>query len=484
MPKLAIGAGIARGAQSFVNSFMQARQYENQQKMMKHQVILQALYRQLEDDTLPYSQRAKLIDSIPGLIGVNSPVPLSQQFGLHDLLDDDVEVEEGKPAIAGTKGQEASTITDPNATASGLADTIGQQATQDTADIPATGPTIVKMGDLSPARYKQLLKNRQDESDTNRETEKAKRIAEINFDLQQKSYKAQGYTKELARGVDTNTGEYRVLLSNSEGDVKVAKMPKGFIPLEVLVAQTRGQNSALPASVRALTTYYESQPNPLTGQNYTSEEARVEALRVYKERGDIFAGLGEAQKKETLTRTKQITSGTQPPSPAEVAAGVRADRDDTRADTKNIIEFQKDVDSNASLIESYTSQIGRLNQQSLNLGLQLGKLKEQNDGEEPTAEDNPELYKQWQATQNDLERVTKQVQDTETLLERARASHKAALNAVQTYSQGVSSTANVQVSQSQIDTFRKNNANNPRVRNMPDEEIKAILIRNRNKWQR
>lgn len=319
MPKLTIGAGIAKGAQAFVQSFQQAKQYENQEKMQKNSIILQALFSQLQDDNIPYAKRAAIIDSIPGLIGAKINIPLSQQFGLHDMLDDDVTIEEGKPAINAKEGTSASTITDSNAIKEGLAGTISQQATQSTEEVSAIAAKTLKFGDMSPARYKQLIKEQQDTADTQRELEKAQRIAEINFDLQERSWKAQGYTKEVARGVDSKTGRYRVLLANSDGDVKPIDMPEGFIPLEVAVAQAKGQSSAMPAPVRVYKAAFETKINPVTGVNYTPEEAQEAAVNLYKQYAEASMGLKALEGQERLIGARQKNTGTQPEQPHEAA---------------------------------------------------------------------------------------------------------------------------------------------------------------------
>ena len=54
-----VGAGIASGAQAFVQSFMQARQMKEQEKLQQNAFLVQVLTKQLEDETVPYFQRAK-----------------------------------------------------------------------------------------------------------------------------------------------------------------------------------------------------------------------------------------------------------------------------------------------------------------------------------------------------------------------------------------------------------------------------------------
>lgn len=132
---LSIGAGIAAGAQSFVQSFMQARQMKEQEKLQQNAFLVQVLTKQLEDDTIPYFQRAKILDSIPQLIGIKKmDRRLSEMMGMDEVLLNE-------PAEAATKGKEgtsAQDLVDTSVTDSSMASSIRLKGTQATSDVPAS----------------------------------------------------------------------------------------------------------------------------------------------------------------------------------------------------------------------------------------------------------------------------------------------------------------------------------------------------------
>jgi hypothetical protein len=520
MPKLALGAGIAQGAQSFVNGFMQARQYENQQKMMKHQIIIQALQQQLQDDNIPYSQRARILDSIPGLLGVKMDTPLSQQMGLHDLLDEEVETQNEIPSTPEVKGTPASTVTDPKATEAGLADTIGQEATQDVPAGIGRDKVAVKFGDLSPTKYKQLLVNHQQDVDSERALEQYRRKAEIDLKLQDDTLKAQGYTQVLSKGIDTNTGQYSIVRANANGDVKLATMPKGFVPLEVMVAQTKGSMSQLPASVRAYKAYFESQKNPITGENYTEDEAQTKALEYYKQNGDVMFGLTKAQKEATTQGTVLSNTGQKPRTQAEVEADKdrdenRADRQATQLDTQYGILRDSDtqltsVNTNLSSAEAAHNQA----QSALDAWIMQNGTKEGDEGylsgifgkadhsKDTKFKVNGTTYyvdpsdltnDEFKTLNTEASRTRSEVNKWRAEEARIRGNKESAqqrirnLEARQGAKSGTSNAGSITITQAQIDTFRTKNANKKLngvlVRDMQDRDIQQLLMQNRNKWQ-
>jgi hypothetical protein len=516
MPKLSIGAGIAKGTQSFVNSFMQARQYDNQQKMMKHQIILQALYKNLEDENIPYSKRAQIMDAIPNLLGVKMDVPLSQQMGLQDLLDNEVETQNEIPATPAKSGTPAGVTSDAVATQMGLADTINQEGTQDVPAGIGREKETIKFGDLSPAKYKQLIINNQQNLDSQRALEQYRRKAEIDLDLQDRTLKAQGYTQILSRGIDTNTGQYTIVRANAEGDVKAVSMPKGFIPLEVMVAQARGNDTKLPASVRAYQAYFENQTNPATGTNFTSEEAQAKAVEYFKQNGDVMFGLTKAQREATTKGTELTNEGLKPPSPAEreniqLRKDVADERHATQLDTQYGILRDSDtqltsVNSNLSSAQEAHNQA----QAALNSWIMQNGVKEGDEGllsgvfgkadhsKDTKFNINGTTYyvdptdltdDEFKTLNTEVNKSRGEVNKWRAEEARVRGNRESAqqrirnLESRQGAKSGTSNSASITITQTQIDTFRKNNANKPKFRNMTDEQIRDYLTQNAAKWQ-
>lgn len=521
---LSIGAGIAKGAENFVNSYMQAKAYKDQQKMQKHQIILQSLYRNLEDDNIPYNERAKIFDAIPGLLNIKLDAPLSHKIGLHDLLGKDVETESAKAATpttsqfgrTSTSAIEAPEVSTPEGVSMGVSDpgnelttSVSQQGTQ------AEAAKTVKFGDLSPAKHKQLLINRQQDIETERSLDTYRRKAEIDLDLQDRTLKAQGYTKEIARGIDSNTGLYTILRANQNGDVKSVTMPKGFVPLELMVAQTKSTGSKLPASVRAYQAYFENQINPDTGTNFTSEEAQAKAVEYYKNNGDVMFGLTKAQKDATTTGTNLRNAGEMPLSGSEKAAiedrrAAAEERKDTILDTQEgVIRDSNNqlvgVKENLSAAEAAHEQAkaardawiksnGTLEGEKGFLSGILGAtdhsrdIKFVVDGKTYFVDPSDLTDDEYKALNAEVDKTRQETNkwraEQGKILGNIRSA-ETRINSLKTRraNSGSSNTGTVTISNAQIETFRKNNANNDKVRAMKDEDIRQIIMRNRNKWQ-
>lgn len=513
MPKLRLGSGIAQGAKSFVNSFMQARQYENQQKLIQHQSALQAIYHALEDENLPYSKRAQFLDAIPPLIGAKPDSLLSQQFSLHDLLDEDVETQNEIPSTPEVKGTPASTITDPKATEAGLADTINQEGTQDVPAGIGRDKVTAKFGDLSPVQYKQLIINRQQDIDSTRALEQYRRKAEIDFDLQQQSYRAQGYNKILTEGFNSD-GEYVVLMANASNDIKEVKMPKGFKPTKILAKQAGG--GGLPAMVKARTAYYANVNNPLTGEVYTPEEAQQKALEDYKNFGDDMWAANKAAKAASTEGTELRNTGEMPRTKAEIESDkdrdtAREDRQATQLDTQYGILRDADVQLNTigssitnseqaysqakSALDAWVQSNGEKEGEEGLLSGILGKTDRSKqtkfnvngttyyvDPEDLTDDEYKTLNAELGKTRNEVSRL--RGEEARVRGNRDSAQQRIRnLEARQEAKSGTSNIGSITVTQAQIDTFRKNNANKPKFRAMKDEEIRQLLIRNAAKWQ-
>lgn len=506
---IGLGYGLARGANAFMQSYMQTKMMKEQSKMQKHQIILQALYKNLEDENIPYRERAKIFDAIPGLLGIKMDVPLSQTMGLQDLLDKDVETQSAIAAKPAKEGTSAHTVTDMAATEAGLADTIYQQGTEATPAVPGRDRIAEKFGDMSPAKYKQLITTRQQDVDAERSLEFYRRKAEIDFELQQDSYKAQGYTRTITEGFNTD-GEYVVLMGNASNDIKEVKMPRGFKPIKMLAKS----GSRLPSAIIGLKAYYQNEINPLTGVNYTPEEAEALAAKDYKVRGDKMFKLTEEGKEATTQGAELRNTGEMPPSPAERAA--REDRLSAREEAR-----EKTIAEQSGILRDATTRLlgakenltnaEAAHQQAvaardawiINNGSKegeqgvIGRLmgsKPDYTGQTKFNVNGTNYYVDPSDLADDeYKALNAEVNRTRTETSRWRAERDKALGDAKSAEQLIEATRgrqtkagnsnSVRISQAQIETFRTKNANNARVRAMSDDEIRQLLMQNQNKWQ-
>lgn len=300
---LAIGAGIAKAGENFTNAFIAARQAKTQDKLQKNAFIVQMLTRQLEDENLSYYDRAKILDSIPQLLGAKLDKPLSVQTGLDEFIKK--EIEAGKPAIAGKEGTPDSY---GPANEQGIA--ITKKGTQATPDIPATAP--VMGGDLTPNLIKKKVALEIKRAENEQNTEQQKKLWEIQYRLQKEFLGRGGYNNELP-GTFNEKGEYFVNMSNSEGDVKSVNL--GKVTPDIIRKVEAGANRPSKELQQLEDKYINDGLSP--------EEANTKALE------DIYKKFktGVASKEAYVEGQIQRNTGTAPPTAATKT--VDADRDRT-----------------------------------------------------------------------------------------------------------------------------------------------------------
>src|SRR6266576_520449 len=319
---VAIANGAAQGVDSFIKSFIQVSQMKNQQKLQKNAHIEDVLMEQIRDPNTKFYQRAKLIDAVGNLYDHPS---LSTTLGYNKLNEEDV-ADPNQPAV-----QDQLPIAGTSAT--NLLDTSQTGATPDVIN-PQVGVIgqsqgLTKRGNLTPNdvafQQRKSLQAASDESDI----KKAERIARINFDLQEKSYKANGY-KITSEGTD-KSGNYVQILTNNSGDTKTNVLPAGFKPLKLSIAETSANKPS--ATLANLEQGYLNKTNQATGQLYTESEANAAAAKDfathYQASTDYLSG--------KTTQVTNVNAGKTPISPSQTA-------DDVRADKQNQLALQKSYD--------------------------------------------------------------------------------------------------------------------------------------------
>lgn len=322
MPKLELGRAIAKGAESFVNSFQQGKMLEQQEKLQKNQIIAQAMQIALQDENVPYSQRFKILDSIPNLYGVKLDRPLSEQYGLHELLDKDIETEQEQTNVQTSSA---------NAKVEGREEGVSAETTSNPYNLITKTPAKTqKFGDLSPAQYKSLIIRRQKQLDDADELQHQTKLLQIQQELQDKSYASRGWEKQGDWFLDEKNKEWVQVYFNPHTNQSREQRIKDVIPQRVVEAEMRGNR---PSNfVREREDYWETQINPATGRVYTTEEASQLALKDANERfkADLTYKTGQA------TRTTQSTTGSVPVTEAQR-------RDDERADETNRISRENNL---------------------------------------------------------------------------------------------------------------------------------------------
>lgn len=328
---LGVGSALSKGVHGFLNAYWQGHMFDIQQKQQQNAVIVSALTRQLEDETLPYSERARILDSIPQLVGAKVKVPLSISLGMDKFNDQDVQtgVQKGTPA---TPDQ---TVTDPNVpqdNSLGINPNITMKGTQATQDVPI----YEKMGNLSPAFIKQQMalktKAAEDETDLNKQA----RLLAVNYGLQARLLGKNGYTNKVFEGYDKASGNYIVTMANSQGETKNINLgkvdPSAIVKANIAASKPSGRLGQLQTA-QQVKSEYEADP---TSHSYSDYQAATKFLDDFEKTGT----LKEAQ----IGALNASTTGTKPPTyeqtyddkvkAAELRRQAQKDIDDADAEMK------------------------------------------------------------------------------------------------------------------------------------------------------
>lgn len=302
MPRrgLNVGTGIAAGVNGFLDSYMRITEMKQREKLQENAFIVSALTKQLEDDTLPLYQRAKILDSIPKLVGIkNMDKRLSEMLGLDDYLLNTPQENQKNP----DKLVEDTSVQNPE-----MASSITLKGTQQ--------PVTKTVGDLTPLEIRKKINLEVRKAEDERDFEKQAKLLKLNYDLQMDSLKGTGFTKEVFRGYDRN-GNYIVTMINQKGERKDIFL--GDVDSEAVTKA--GITSNKPSKfLQERERYWLNQVNPETGMNYSEEEANIKALEDANKQFQLGLQTKEAYK----TSVTQGITGTKPIQPSQSVDDRRA----------------------------------------------------------------------------------------------------------------------------------------------------------------
>lgn len=465
-----IGAGLAAGAGSFVNAYMQASQMKQQEKLQQNAFLVQVLTKQLEDENMPLYQRAKILDSIPPLIGIKKmDRRLSEMLGMDEvLLNEEVEtgqIREGTPA---TKDRD---LVDENVTDPSMASSIRLKGTKATED----EPILRKRGELTPALIRKKLILEAKKAEDVQDIDKQTKLLKINYDLQKESLKGEGFTKEVFRGYDKN-GNYIVTLTNQKGERKDIFL--GDVDPDAIVKARINSGNKPSKFLQERELYWMTQTNPATGLNYSEDEANIKALEDANKQFQLKQRTGEAY----IEGVTQRNEGTIKVTPAQKI-------DDTRAlaERKSILRANlatiKRQAADASIDARQKSQQATDHWNNVIEPIKNEMQKWLDDGNETT---DPEYTRQQARLNTEINRFNELKRAADDAVSRDKSlkdSVKESENILNSFEQeiGVTSTspsipANIKAA---INTVRKNNKgiNNPSSPTyLSDEQIINYLI--------
>lgn len=322
---LAVASGIARGAAAFSQAFQQARLQKFQMKQRKNDRLAEMLLARAADPHTKFHERASIINEYQKLYDPKPEERLSTLLGYDKLNERDFDTGQVKTANVNPDIPE---VVDGKVQAGTPA-----PENQDLARGTET-PIIKKYGDMTPAQVHAKLQLDLEKARDKGELKKAKELARYQFDLQEKSYKANGYKVTGEGMVD---GEYVQVLTNAAGDQKTNRMPKGFKPIKLEIAE----NSANKPS-----TFIKERVAYHIANGKSEGEAEFLALKDSNDKFILKKKTGEAY----VEGINAKNAGTGPPrSPGQVI-------DDSREERKQIATYK----ANINRAKSETIRAGEL----------------------------------------------------------------------------------------------------------------------------
>jgi hypothetical protein len=462
---LEAGAAISRGAKAFLSSYYQAHQMELQQKQQANAVIVNALTRQLEDENLPYYERAKILDSIPQLVGAKLKAPLSVTMGLDKFNEKDVitkEATKGTPNSLQTDtnaiGQTSSTG-DPNATdgslstSSPLADSFNTKGTQGTA------AETDKMGNLSPAFMKKKLIMETNAANDANDIDKQTKILKINYELQARVLNKGGYNQKIAEAFDPS-GNYLITMSNGT-DTKTINLgkvnPLALEKSKIAANKPTGKLGQLQTAQQVIQEY---QTDP-TSHSYADYTAAQQFIDHFEKTGQLL----EAQ----ITSTNQGNTGTKPIQPPQKADDARADQDRQRAAQTAIDEADAKEKAALATREQIAKQKNAAWQEAADAKQKL--VAAQNDGlgpQDPAYRDAENEYNRKDAIARGLEEDYRRAHQAYT---EAVTLHTAAAQRAGNFKPSSTPLSEIEAYKTKIEKFRNNPKNAGKVKNLSDQQI-------------
>lgn len=317
--KLSVASGVAQGVDAFTRNFIQARQLKNHDKLQKNMLVVDLLMNQLRDERTPYYERAKIIDSIPGLIGAKLDRPLSNIIGFDKLNEKDFVIEEGTPTTPSKQGTNPQQLVDENVNDPSMASSVNLRGTEATSEIPSTPAVTEKYGNLSPAQIKLQQDLAAQRMSNQNDIDKQATLLRINYQLQADILGKNGYNKEVFRGFD-NDGNYKITMINSSGekkDINLGKVTSEAVRKAMITANGRSGGGKLGQLTIAqqIVSAFEADPSSVPEPNYTAAKKLL----------DDFEKTGQV-KDAQVTALTQGATGTKPLSPAQTTNNFQEDQ--------------------------------------------------------------------------------------------------------------------------------------------------------------
>jgi hypothetical protein len=228
--KTGIGIGVGQGVTNFINAYYQGKAFEEEEKRNKYAPILQMILSQVQDDDIPFNQRAELIDSVPDLLGIKLPTRLSKQLGLDKMNQMMVDT--------GQKSEEQLPSIDINHYLNKEGEVQSQSEVIQEGRL--SEPILKKRGELTPRELKSIYNQRELELKNKAELAQQKELIKLRNEADIEELKTKGF-KELGNFFDKDKNRWFTAFGNPiTGDEKRLYYPENATPEKVITKQISG----------------------------------------------------------------------------------------------------------------------------------------------------------------------------------------------------------------------------------------------------
>jgi hypothetical protein len=437
---------------NFLNTYFAVKQSRDAEKQKKYEPIIAAVMDRIKSDDTTYTQKTALTKSLFQTLGIKTDESVSQLFS---------EIENQDKQLVKTK-EKVNPVVPTNIGSEGFTDI--EQARQKNVALGDKTPENVfnpieeqgiKRGDLTPYEYKELIKQKSEDRSFPRELAKRRELIKLESEATIEQLKIKGF-KDLGLFKDKDGSWFNLFSNPLTGDERRIPLPKDALPESVVNKQIQAQSSGIGGLAKQLSWAYgikaqaESDPNSVTAAQVTAAD---EVIRNQQ----TNVNLKQAQ----TTVAVQTGSGTRLVQPGEKIDNEVAAKNLAIRETELVNKYQTDYDEALSEAEQAAAQQVKLQSDiaAINAELAPGKVDE---------DKKSELIKRRTALEDDLRAV-------QNRLSKAQGKGTAALNALNKR-KGQSTNTGYNATQLEaIKRFKQQNANNPKLGSLNDDQILQLI---------
>lgn len=350
-----IGIDISKASDSFLQTFMQIKQYKAMKKYRDLAPVIETMKGIISDENTPLDSKIKAMDALGHTLNPKERIPLSQQMGIKDLAEHQIQT-------SGTT-QEKGEIISPEGQPNETDPTKPPPPMQTLKDVPAQ---YKRRGELSDADFRQMRQEQSQQRESGLILGREEKLSKIRAEERAKELQDSGWEKRGESELDTKTNQYQQTWVNPRtGKTRTIKYEPGVIPSHVLETQMKSEASQNKPSqmMKDKVAFYKTQINPKTSSQYTEDEAEFKALEDVNEYRKaqvdyLHGGVTE--------RTQKIT-GTEKPTPQQNREFELKKIELQQKHSALVASSAKSEELAKTAQEDYNNQLAKVNESKKNL---------------------------------------------------------------------------------------------------------------------